>query len=124
MNQEKIIFDNLMSEYASGAYAHYLQHTKSVGCIAHFLNVYGLIQYDTVQIGNGTVTLHGKKIAEFSFNEKDMPVFTIIDKKLKHVKTNQEVFIKGISELWHERNYLYTFYIKDSYKDKEWFYLA
>jgi hypothetical protein len=78
-SQKQIRYENTLLRSQIGEYKSYKLGT--LGNIIHWLYVYNLIQYDTVQIGESKVKLHGNLVATYHLDkEKEMPIFKFVDK--------------------------------------------
>lgn len=94
--QDEIVLSNFIFELKHNEYSKY--PFKSLGNIIGWLKALGLIQYDTVQIGDNKVTLHGKLLATFIFDEKnEMPIFTF-SSEWQWLKKPQELYIESIKK--------------------------
>ena len=90
-SQSQIMYENTLLRSQIGEFKSYKPGT--LGNVIHWLNAYGLKQYDIVQIGENKVTLHGDLVATYHLDEKKgMPIFRF-DEKYDWLQKQQSNFM-------------------------------
>jgi len=94
--QEQIIVENILSKMLYYNNVPY----KSLGSVLNMLYAYNFLQYDTCQVGNNQVTVHGNIIATFVFDDNlKLPVFTFNDYDPEHLSYYQNIYLDYINKL-------------------------
>lgn len=95
--QFKIRFTNILTNHLAGWWRNYEPGT--CGNVIHWIYTYSMLSVaENVQVGNGTVTLHGEDFATYTFDDKlNIPVFDFCNKD-KHdwIIDNQRIYLEGL----------------------------
>ena len=98
--QEKIIFDNILSKLEYGWYKQY--EFKSVGIILSFIYAYTSLNIaERITVHPNKVVLHGKDFAYYGWdNDKKIPIFSFVmnNDLRKDYTFNQNIYLKYRSE--------------------------
>lgn len=105
LKQQEIRFENMDINHKGGWFREY--PFRSVGNVMHWIYVYaGLHVADSATYGDGTVDLHGKRVATFIWDETlKMPVFDF-KSGYEHADEQQTIYIsflkKQVNDKWRE----------------------
>jgi hypothetical protein len=98
--QEQIRFENMYYKSMGGFWRHYAPTT--MGNVIHWLHTYGTLHFaETVQIGEGQITLYSKPILKWKDNPAcpDVPYFyDLEDPKYDFILQNQEIYLDGLKK--------------------------